>query len=75
MHMIDYGDRFPSTKGVHMKPQFRRWRIVFALLSGLCLVALSVHAQQPSPGTVPVSTVVSVEARDGKRFQWSTAKM
>lgn len=66
MHMIDYGDRFPSTKGVPVRPQNRRWRIVFALLSGFCLVALSVQAQKPSPATVPVSFVVTVEASDGQ---------
>jgi len=49
-----------------MKSQFRPWSAVVVLLMGLSLVTLSGLAQQPSPGTVPVSTVVSVEARHGK---------
>ncbi len=49
-----------------MKIQFRRRPKILGWLTGLGLIALSVHAQQPSAGTVPVSTVVSVEARDGK---------
>lgn len=49
-----------------MKRQYLRQPTILGLLIGLILVTLSGLAQQPSPGTVPVSTVVSVEARHGK---------
>jgi hypothetical protein len=49
-----------------MKRQFLRWPTSLGLLLGLTFVTLAGLAQQPSSGTVPVSTVVSVEARHGK---------
>jgi hypothetical protein len=49
-----------------MKRRRMRWLTILGVLIGLGLVTLSGRAQQPSPGTVPVSTVVSVEARHGK---------
>jgi len=48
------------------RPQYSARLVIFVLLIGLSFAALSGFAQQPSPGTVPVSTVVSVEARHGK---------
>ena len=49
-----------------MKRQYMRWPTVLGLLIGLTSVTLPGLAQQPSSGTVPVNTVVSVEARHGK---------
>jgi hypothetical protein len=49
-----------------MKRQHVTWQTIFGLLIGLTLVTQLGEAQQASPGTVPVSTVVSVEARHGK---------
>ena len=49
-----------------MKRRHMKWLTILGVVIDLGLVALSGRAQQPSPGTVPVSTVVSVEARHGK---------
>jgi hypothetical protein len=49
-----------------MKRQYVGWPTILGLLIWLSLMTLSGLAQQPSPGTVPVSTVVSAEARHGK---------
>jgi hypothetical protein len=49
-----------------MTRQYMRWSTILGLLIVLPGVTLSGLAQQPSSGTVPVSTVVSVEARHGK---------
>jgi hypothetical protein len=43
-----------------------KWTMVFGLLFGLAGGSISWSAQQPSAGTAPVSTVVSVEAKHGK---------
>lgn len=48
-----------------MKPQYRKWPLILALLSGLGLIVQSLHAQNPPVGTVPASFVVTVEASDG----------
>jgi hypothetical protein len=49
-----------------MKRKHRTWSVVLGLLIGISGGPLSWSAQQPSSGTVPVSTVVSVEAKHGK---------
>ena len=49
-----------------MKGNYYWWTTILGLLIGITWVALSGLAQQPSSGTVSVSTVVSVEARHGK---------
>jgi hypothetical protein len=49
-----------------MKRLDLNWPTILGLLIGLTLFPLSGRAQQPAPGTVPVSAVVSVEARHGK---------
>ncbi len=49
-----------------MKRRYMKWLTILGVVIGLGLITLSGRAQQPSPGTVPVSTVVSVEARHGK---------
>lgn len=49
-----------------MKRQRAQWSMALGLLIGFTFVVPSILAQQSSPGTVPVSTVVSVEARHGK---------
>jgi hypothetical protein len=43
-----------------------KWPTILGLLFGLTVFTLPTQAQQPAPGTVPVSAVVSVEARHGK---------
>ena len=49
-----------------MKRKHMTWSVVLGLLIGLSGGPLSWSAQQPSSGTVPASTVVSVEAKHGK---------
>ena len=49
-----------------MKRQYLTWPTILGLLIGLTFVTRAGLAQQSAPGTVPVSTVVSVEARHGK---------
>jgi len=49
-----------------MRPQYRPWLAAVALFISLSFAARSGLAQQFSPGTIPVSTVVTVEARHGK---------
>jgi len=49
-----------------MTTKLRSCATILSLLLSLNLVTLTARAQQPAPGTVPVSTVVSVEARHGK---------
>ena len=49
-----------------MKRKHMTWSVVLGLLIGLSGRPLSWSAQQPSSGTVPVSIVVSVEAKHGK---------
>jgi len=49
-----------------MKLSFRKTSTILAFLLGLSSVATAWSAQTPSPDTVPVSVVVSVEAKHGK---------
>lgn len=49
-----------------MKRQYKMWPTILGLLISFNLATLSGRAQQSSSGTVPVSPVVSVEARHGK---------
>ncbi len=49
-----------------MKLRYIAWPVILGLVIGLSLGTPSWAAQQPSSGTVPVSVVVSVEARHGK---------
>jgi hypothetical protein len=43
-----------------------KWRTILGLLFGFTVFTFFGQAQQPAPGTIPVSAVVSVEARHGK---------
>ena len=49
-----------------MKREHMKWPVFLGLLIVLSGSQLSRSAQQPSAGTVPVSTIVSVEAKHGK---------
>jgi hypothetical protein len=49
-----------------MKRQCVKWPTILGVLIGLTFVTLTGLAQQSAPGAVPVSAVVSVEARHGK---------
>lgn len=49
-----------------MKREYIRWLTVLGVVIGIGLLTLSGRTQQPPYATVPVSTVVSVEARHGK---------
>src|ERR1700674_4004897 len=51
-----------------MKRRHGAVRIILGLLIGFSWSISSWSAQQPASGTVPVSTVVSVEARHGKEI-------
>lgn len=49
-----------------MKLRYIAWPAILGLLTGFNSGTATWAAQQPSPGTVPVSVVVSVEAHHGK---------
>jgi hypothetical protein len=49
-----------------MKPGYVKTSMILALLIGFSSVTPAMSAQTPSPDTVPVSVVVSVEAKHGK---------
>jgi hypothetical protein len=51
-----------------MKLRHLKWSVILGLVAGLGWVAPSCSAQQTSPGTIPVSVVVSVEAKHGKEI-------
>jgi hypothetical protein len=46
--------------------QYKKWPTILGLLAAFAIVTLSALAQQPLTNTVPVTTVVSVEAHHGK---------
>jgi hypothetical protein len=57
-----------------MKRLHLNWLPVLGILFGICIVSNSLPAQQPPSDTVPVSMVVSVEARHGKDIPAITNK-
>src|ERR1700730_9950807 len=49
-----------------MSSTFKLWPTFLGLILAFQFTTLHGQAQQPASGTIPVSTVVSVEARHGK---------
>src|ERR1700691_3778835 len=57
-----------------MKRLHLKWLPILGILFGICILSISLLAQQPPSDTVLVSMVVSVEARHGKDIPVITNK-